>query len=136
MPTLRLRRSDVLRLPPEFQLCFTQGQRVNGRYFRLHVLHADKPRLGLAVSRKVDTRAVARNRIKRTAREVFRTSREALPCADLVLVAKREAAAATNAELREDLAHLWRRARALKPLPPAGTMRDAAEPPPAARGEA
>jgi ribonuclease P protein component len=136
MTTLRLRRSDVLRLPPEFQLCFTQGQRVNGRYFRLHVLPAAKPRLGLAVSRKVDPRAVARNRIKRTAREAFRTSREAIPCADLVLVAKREAAAASNAELRYDLAQLWRRARTLKPLPPTGTMRDAAEPPPAARGEA
>ena len=136
MPTLRLRRSDVLRLPPEFQLCFTQGQRVNGRYFRLHVLPADRPRLGLAVSRKVDPNAVGRNRIKRTAREAFRTSRDAIPRADLVLVAKREAAAASNAELREDLAQLWRRACALKPLPPAGTMRDAAEPPPAARGEA
>lgn len=136
MTTLRHRRSDVLRLPPEFQLCFTQGQRVNGRFFRLHVLPAAKPRLGLAVSRKVDKRAVGRNRIKRVARETFRTSRAAIPLADLVLVAKREAATATNDELREDLAHLWRRARALKPLPPAGTMRDAAEPPPAARGEA
>jgi ribonuclease P protein component len=135
MTTLRLRRSDVLRLPPEFQLCFTQGQRVNGRFFRLHVLPAEKARLGLAVSRKVDPSAVGRNRIKRTARETFRTSRAAIPSADLVLVAKREAATATNAELREDLAQLWRRARALKPLPPAGTMRDAPEPP-IARGEA
>ena len=135
MTSLRLRRSDVLRLPPEFERCFTQGQRVSGRFFRLHVLHAGHPRLGLAVSRKVDTRAVGRNRIKRTAREAFRTSRHLLPCAELVLVAKREAAAATNADLREDLAQLWRRAAALKPLPPAGTMRDAPEPPPA-RGEA
>ena len=135
MPTLRLRRSDVLRLPPEFQRCFTQGQRVNGRFFRLHVLHAGHPRLGLAVSRKVDPNAVGRNRIKRTAREAFRTSRHAIPCAELVLVAKREAATASNAELRDDLAQLWRRAGALKPLPPAGTMRDAVEPP-EARGDA
>ena len=132
MPTLRLRRSDVLRLPPEFQRCFTHGQRVNGRFFRLHVLHAGHPRLGLAVSRKVDPNAVGRNRIKRTAREAFRTSRHAMPCAEFVLVDKREAATATNAELRDDLAHLWRRAGALKPLPPAGTMRDAPEPPAAA----
>lgn len=135
MTSLRLRRSDVLRLPPEFERCFTQGQRVSGRFFRLHVLPAEQPRLGLAVSRKVDPRAVGRNRIKRVARETFRTSRDELPCADLVLVAKREAAAAGNDALREDLAQLWRRGRALKPLPPAGTMRDAAEPP-IARGEA
>jgi len=135
MPTLRLRRSDVLRVPPEFQLCFTHGQRVNGRFFRLHVMHAEKPRLGLAVSRKVDPNAVGRNRIKRTARESFRTSRERIPSADLVLVAKREAAAASNEDLRVDLSHLWRKASALKPLPPAGTMRDAVDPP-EARGDA
>lgn len=135
MPTLRHRRSDVLRLPPEFQTCFTQGQRVHGRFFRLHVRHAERARLGLAVSRKVDPNAVGRNRIKRTCREAFRTSRERIPVAELVLVAKREAAAASNADLRADLEELWRRARALKPLPPAGTMRDAPEPPPA-RGEA
>ena len=128
MTSLRLRRSDVLRLPPEFERCFTQGQRVNGRFFRVHVLPAAHPRLGLAVSRKVDPNAVGRNRIKRTAREAFRTSRHAIPCAELVLVAKREAATASNAELRDDLAQLWRRAGALKPLPPAGTMRDASEP--------
>jgi ribonuclease P protein component len=135
MPTLRFRRSDVLRIPPQFQLVFTHGQRVNGRFFRLHVMHADKPRLGLAVSRKVDPDAVGRNRIKRTSRESFRTSRDAIPNADLVLVAKREAAAASNEDLRHDLAQLWRKASALKPLPPAGTMRDAVEPP-AARGDA
>lgn len=134
MTSLRLRRSDVLRLPPEFERCFTQGQRVSGRFFRLHVLPAEKPRLGLAVSRKVDPNAVGRNRIKRTARETFRTSRDAVPCADLVLVAKREATTATNAQLREDLSQLWKRGCALKPLPPAGTMRDAAQPP-VARGQ-
>ena len=136
MPTLRHRRSDVLRQPPEFQLVFTQGQRVNGRLFRLHVLAAEKPRLGLAVSRKVDTRAVQRNRIKRVARESFRTSRDVIPAADLVLVALRQAAAASNDELRADLDKLWRRAGALKPPAPAGTMRDAVEQPPIARGEA
>jgi len=134
MPTLRHRRSDVLRQPSEFQDVFTQGQRVNGRFFRLHVLPAERPRLGLAVSRKVDTRAVQRNRIKRVARESFRTSRELVPAADLVLVALRQAASAPNDELRAELDKLWRRAAALKPPAPAGTMRDAV-PPPAARGE-
>lgn len=124
--------SHRLRQPAEFQRCFTQGQRVNGRYFRLHVLPSATPRLGLAVSRKVDTRAVVRNRIKRTARESFRRH-GSLDALDFVLVAKREAAQATPEALRADLAALWRRAGALKPLPPAGTMRDASGSPPASR---
>lgn len=127
-PDVRFRRSQRLRQPAEFQHCFTQGQRVNGRYFRLHAVPAERPRLGLAVSRKVDTRAVVRNRIKRVARESFRRSSHALPPLDCVLVARREAAEAAPDALRNDLEHLWRRARALKPADAAGTMRDA--PPP------
>jgi ribonuclease P protein component len=126
---LRFRRTDRVRLPKQYQVCFAQGSRVSGRFFRLHVLAGECARLGLAVSRKVDTKAVVRNRIKRTARESFRVSRATLPKADCVLVAKREAAAASNAELRADLASLWRRAAALKPTPAAGTMRDAVDPP-------
>lgn len=134
MPTdARFQRSDRLRRPEEFQRCFTQGLRVNGRCFRLHVLAADQPRLGLAVSRKVDPNAVGRNRIKRTARESFRVARIGLPPADCVLVAKREAAAATAAELRDELSLLWQRACALKLPPPAGTMRDASASPAASR---
>ena len=48
----RFRRRNRLRLPTEFQRCFTQGTRVNGRYFRMHVLASDHSRLGLAVSRR------------------------------------------------------------------------------------
>jgi ribonuclease P protein component len=128
------RRSQRLRLPAEFERCFTLGERLHGRCFRLHFLPAPAARLGLAVSRKVDPHAVGRNRIKRVAREAFRLARRGLPCGDCVLVAKREAAAATPAELRADLEQLWQRMRALKPTAAAGTMRDAPAPPLAPRG--
>ncbi len=131
-PPARFRRSSRLRLPTEFQCCFTQGTRVNGRCFRLHLLPAPSMRLGLAVSRKVDPEAVGRNRIKRVAREFFRTQPPLPTLSDCVLVAKPEARAASNAELRADLARLWQRAGALKPVAVAGTMRDSS--PPASTG--
>lgn len=127
------RRSQRLRLPAEFERCFTLGQRLHGRCFRLHFLPAERARLGLAVSRKVDPNAVGRNRIKRVARESFRLGRTTLPPGDCVLVAKREACDASAAALREDLAQLWQRLRALKPTAAAGTMRDAPAPPLAPR---
>ena len=117
-----------MRLPSEFERCFAQGDRVNGRCFRAFWLAAPAARLGLAVSRKVDPRAVVRNRIKRVARESFRLERPRLPPGDCVLVAQRAAAAATPAELRADLARLWQKLRALKPTSAAGTMRDASAP--------
>ena len=49
-------------------------------------------RLGVTVTRKVGN-AVQRNRIKRVVREVFRRNRDLFPPADVVFVAKRDAAA-------------------------------------------
>ncbi len=116
-----------LRAAADFQRVFADGRRLSGALFRLHAqlraaAAARESRLGIAVSRRVDTRAVVRNRIKRQGRESFRANRAALPRGDYVLVARREAAQADVAALRADLARLWRRALALKPAAAAGTM--------------
>ena len=80
------------------------------------------PRLGLAVSRKVDTRAVERNRIKRNLREQFRQLRAELAGGAYVVVARRDATKLSNPELRAAFVALLQRAGAL-PLPDTtGTM--------------
>jgi ribonuclease P protein component len=81
-----------------------------------------EPRLGLAVSRKFERRAVGRNRIKRLARQCFRLLRSSLQPGDYVIVPRREAAAAANAELDRDLGRLLQRAGALKAADAQGTM--------------
>lgn len=67
-------------------------------------------RLGLAVSRKVDRRASARNRLKRIARESFRRhfGRQA-PRIDAVILPRSEAVSATNATLFGSLEKHWNR---------------------------
>lgn len=79
-------------------------------------------RLGLAVSRKVDARAVGRNRIKRALREQFRVLRDGLLPGAYVVVARAGARAADNASLRVALVSLLQRALALPPQPLTGTM--------------
>lgn len=69
----------------------------------------DLPRLGLAVSRKVSARAVGRNRIKRQARESFRQASNRLPAIDIVVMARHEAAKASNETLRASLEQHWQR---------------------------
>lgn len=116
-PTARVRaRAD-------FDRIFRDGRRVALPLLALHWRSADGPaRLGLAVSRKVDRRAVVRNRIRRVLRDHFRQLRALLPPGDYVLVARPTAAAATPAVLREACNTLLRRAGAL-PAPAAdGTM--------------
>jgi ribonuclease P protein component len=71
---------------------------------------SDQPtRLGITVTRKVGN-AVARNRIKRLVREVFRQNRERLPSnLDLVWVAKQGAAEVDFAAVLADFEALLRR---------------------------
>lgn len=130
-------RHSRIRKPGEFATCFNAGSAVNGRYFRWIVLpvaqrttsaKAAPHRLGLAVSKKVDKRAVGRNRIKRLVRDWFRHSRDELPGCDLVVVAKPQARTAPGQQLREDLHILTKRCRALKPAVGRGTMPGPANP--------
>jgi ribonuclease P protein component len=65
-------------------------------------------RMGMTVSRRVSTKAVVRNRIKRCVRENFRMQQTALAGLDLVVVARPPAASADNATLRESLEHHWK----------------------------
>ena len=69
---------------------------------------------------------MVRNRIKRSARELFRQLRDTLPVADYVLVARRDAALLPSAQLRAELQSLLRRAATLKPAGTGGTMPAAA----------
>jgi ribonuclease P protein component len=128
-PTHRFPRRAHLRASAEFQAVFGEGSRVSGALLRLHARFADTPdgaRLGLTVSKRVDKRAVGRNRIRRVLRETFRLARAGLPPGDYVVLAKPESRAAANAALRADLlallARLACKAPALPGEGPAGTM--------------
>ncbi|MGN6513270.1 MAG: ribonuclease P protein component [Lysobacteraceae bacterium] len=124
-PTARARfpRTARVRARAEYARVFDAGRRCQHPLLALHVLADDQPaRLGLAVSRKVDTRAVARNRIKRVLRDHFRHLRAQLPPGAYVLVARAPAARATGPALRAAFDELLRRAAALPPPAPVGTM--------------
>ena len=67
----------------------------------------DQGRLGLAVSRKHCRRAVARNRIKRIARESFRQQQDLMAGLDVVVINQPAAANASNNELFASLEKHW-----------------------------
>lgn len=117
--------SARLRASAEYQAVFKAGRRLSSPHLKLHAhVRADAAvaRLGVAVSKKVDKRAVGRNRIKRLARECFRHQRATLPAGDYVLIAQPGAKDLDNPTLREQLLQLLERARSLKPAPAPGTM--------------
>ncbi len=87
-------RSAHLRQPAEFDRCFKDGRRSGslcfGYVFRRHDqtdidAGIRRSRLGLAISRRVDKRAVERNRLRRLVREWFRHNEHRFPAGDLVV---------------------------------------------------
>ncbi|MDO6386609.1 MULTISPECIES: ribonuclease P protein component [unclassified Uliginosibacterium] len=104
-PAYRLCKTD------EYSSVFAFRKAVRGRYFVLHYRPSESPtaRLGVVVAKKLARRAVLRNLIKRMAREWFRHTRETLPRHDLILRLNAPALGVTRADLRQDLAALFKR---------------------------
>jgi ribonuclease P protein component len=117
-PSARLRRAA------DFAALRHATGRLSTAHFSLRWIPsaAGQCRLGLAVSRKVSKRAVARNRIKRVIRESFRAQRGGLPPIDVLVIARASAANLENHVLRSDLEGAWQRLQSLKPAPAPGTI--------------
>lgn len=89
------------------------GKRIRDSFFSVHTRanNLGHARLGLTVSRRVSTKAVIRNRIKRCIRESFRATQNTLEGLDLVVIAQPGAGAVKKVALRESLQRHWINAR-------------------------
>jgi len=91
----------------DYARVFREAERSQDRYFT--VLTSPNtlthPRLGLAISKKTDKRAVIRNRIKRQVRESFRI--RAMANADYVVLSRPPAAGQPGHVLRRSLEKHW-----------------------------
>jgi ribonuclease P protein component len=97
----RLRRKERLAHPADFRRCYRHGKRVRMACFTVYAYHRGQAvsRLGLAVGKTVGA-AVARNRVKRRLRELFRRYKALLPVGyDLFVRAAPTSAAAPYREL-------------------------------------
>ena len=102
------RRSRLLR-SGDFDRTLRSGRRAASEYLALFVSDNEvgRPRVGLAVSRKLGN-AVVRNRIKRRLRELVRPLlARAKGGRDVVIVARPRAIDAEFARLRQEIEMLW-----------------------------
>ena len=119
-------RSARLLNPTDFKRVFSKSVASTDRFFKVLGRPNDSgcSRLGMAVSRQVDKRAVGRNRIKRVIRESFRhslprqeelgigtahkgESNSLYTAVDLVVLPRRECASICNRQLFRSLDKHW-----------------------------
>ncbi|MGO9994288.1 MAG: ribonuclease P protein component [Steroidobacteraceae bacterium] len=99
-----------LHRPAEFRAAGRRGRKLSDAYFSLSVLanHENCARLGLAIATRTFGTAVARNRVKRLARESFRLNQHVLPPVDVTVSARGAARLAQPQELRASLEKHWK----------------------------
>ncbi|RUM78951.1 MAG: ribonuclease P protein component [Candidatus Thioglobus sp.] len=107
--SLRLTREAKILKPGEYTHIFKGGKRAKGKYWQIIAkpIQDSRPRLGLAISKKVTRLAVDRNRFKRVAREAFRVAQPHLDNWGFVVMA-RTAKPAKNPELSAELLDLFK----------------------------
>ncbi|NNM62020.1 MAG: ribonuclease P protein component [Steroidobacteraceae bacterium] len=98
-----------MHLPAEFREVRRSGKRLSDAYFSLSVLanQGGRPRLGLAISTRSAGSSVARNLIKRIARESFRLNQQDLPAVDVTVAARDAARGVAAHALRASLEKHW-----------------------------
>jgi len=96
--------SERIRKKSDFSELYKRGRCARGKYFNLIYLPSrlGHSRMAVVASKKVGN-AVHRNRIRRRARELFRRNKELLASPlDMLLIAKKDGAAAPFAALRDE----------------------------------
>ena len=104
-------KSNRLLSPKSYSHVFAQAERFGNRNWTLIVRpnNEDYPRLGLAIAKKQLPRAVWRNRVKRIAREAFRSHKKALSGYDIVVLTKKGMQELDNETLHNSFLHLIRK---------------------------
>lgn len=112
-----MHHSHRLRKNEEFQVVFQKGKSSANKHFVVYTLPKEGQvpfRIGISVSKKIGN-AVIRNRVKRYIRESITNLEEViLPGVDIVLIVRQGAEKLPFDTLRDSVAHVLKRAHALK----------------------
>lgn len=110
-PRQTFRRQQRILSSSDFSRALRRSRRSQDALFTVCAHYRDRkpPRLGLAMSKRAARHAVARNRLKRHIRELFRHLQHDLAGADYVVLNKPAAARASASELRASLEQHFRR---------------------------
>jgi ribonuclease P protein component len=96
----------------DYNTVFSKSVKVSNSLFLILIHKTSSPysRLGLVISKKIDKRAVQRNRIKRIVRESFRNNVFEVHC-DFAVLARGKITSLSNKEIFDSINVLWHQAQ-------------------------
>jgi len=102
-------RSERLLHSEDYRRTIVNRCRSDDKLFTVYASkrQTDNARLGITVSRRVSTKAVRRNRLKRRVRESFRYHKQPLAGLDLVVIARQEANETGRLHIDQSLLGHW-----------------------------
>jgi len=103
--------SDKLSGKEQYDQVFANARKLHhaGLLFLFAINNTGYPRLGLAVSKRVLSKASARNYVKRCIRESFRRQKQNLPGIDIVVLPKKDLKVIKTCDWYELCAQGWQR---------------------------
>ncbi len=111
----RLYKSEIVKKKTEFNEIFSSTHMASSPSVILRWLESPVRKIGFIVSKDVSKKAVARNRIKRQLREIYRTNKdEFLNNAQYVVQARKVILDKTFAEIKTDFLSLAKESNAQK----------------------
>lgn len=104
MRNYSLSKKRRLHKATEFQAVIRFRRTVSGEFLQFCVKpsNLDHPRLGLIVAKKLERRAVRRNRLKRLLREIFRKHQQELDKMDCIFRLQRSLAQIDSVRIRQE----------------------------------
>jgi ribonuclease P protein component len=103
-----LKRNEILKKNNDIKAVFANGNKILGKYVIIYFYRSKSRKVAFIVSKKVDKRAVFRNKIKRWLREIYRQGKFKLHInAELLIVARHDIINAEYVLLKNEIEKLF-----------------------------
>ena len=104
-----LKRKEILRKNNDLKNLFSNGNKITGKYVIIYFNRGNRKKIAFIVSKKLDKRAVIRNRIKRWLREIYRLEKyKIVNDVEILMVARHSILNIEYALLKDEIEKLFK----------------------------